>query len=203
MKVLIDNKEFSISFGEERSLSFIMEKVNEELLREGRLLFNIYINGKILNNNENIEVNDISLVEIFTKTPRSIILEALANFDNYLEKLSETAEVAMAYFQNGEEIFGEIYFVDVAQSLEWFNNILISIKENTAVDMGNEVFEKMFEEYSECFKRVTEAFEAKDSIAFFEMVDFEIYPILEEFRDILDSIYTDIMEEETRDKFYA
>jgi hypothetical protein len=203
MKILIDNKEFSVDFNKVESFSLIMDKVNEALYKEGRLIFSMFINGRVLNLNDNIEVNDISLVEVFTKSPRAIILEALSQFDEYLDKLAENSEVSMTYFQEGENIFGDFYFVDVMQSLEWFSNILFSVKENTAVDLGNQEFEILFNEYSDCFKRAGEAYENKDKIMFFEIVDFEIIPVLEDFTHIIEGLYGQIIEEEIHDRFYA
>ncbi len=203
MKVLIDNREFDIDFNDGESLGLVMEKVNEVLDKNGRLIFNMYINGRVLNHNDNIDASDISLVEVFTKSPRAIILEALSQFEEYFSKLEENSDVAEAHLQEGSDILGDFLFADLAQSLEWFNNILLSIKENTAVDLGNEKFEVLFGEYSNCFNSIMEAFEARDYSTFFEILDFEIFPVLENFGEIIEVLYSQILDEEKQHKFHA
>ena len=76
-----------------KTLGLVIEEVNRLLEKEGKMLYNIYVNGQLLAENNMVGGEKIKVVEILTKSPKSIILEAISDMEVYIEKYFETIDL--------------------------------------------------------------------------------------------------------------
>jgi hypothetical protein len=203
MDILIDNKKIKFEKKDFKTLGLLMDEVNKVLEKEGKMLYNIYVNGKSLVENSIVGGEKINVVEILTKSPKVIILEALLDMKIYIEKYFETMDIVDLEMEWENELKVMSVSFEVVAGLDWIYNILMSIKENTALDFLYEDFDDIVEEYKECMDSVSHAMESRDIFALQEILEFEMTNLLMELRDNVDSYYEDILEEEIRDKKFS
>lgn len=203
MDILIDNKKIKFEKKDFKTLGLIMEEVNKVLEKEGKMLYNIYVNGKSLVENSMVGGEEINVVEILTKSPKVIILEALLDMKIYIDKYFETMDVVDLEMEWENELKVMSVSFEVVAGLDWIYNILMSIKENTALDFLYDNFDVILEEYKECMDNISQAMESRDIFSLQEILEFEMTSLLMEIRDCVDGYYEDILEEEIRDKKFS
>ena len=86
MDILIDNKKINFEKKKFKSLGLIMDEINKILEREGKMLCDIYVNGRVLTDNQMIMGDKIDVVEVVTQTPKIVILTALKDMKIFIER---------------------------------------------------------------------------------------------------------------------
>ncbi len=203
MDILIDNKKINFENKKFKSLGLIMDEINKILEREGKMLCDIYVNGRVLADNQMIMGDKIDVVEVVTQTPKIVILTALKDMKVFIEKYFESLEVigTEAEIDDDMQLLGSLF--EIVGGLEWCNNVLLSIKENTAIDFIDENFDEILEDFRGCLNGVQDAMNSRDMATMYEMLEFDMSDILADISDDINFYYENILREELREGKYA
>ncbi|WP_372713443.1 chemotaxis protein [Ilyobacter sp.] len=203
MDILIDNKKIKFEKKDFKTLGLVIEEVNKLLEKEGKMLYNIYVNGQLLVENNMVGGEKINVVEILTKSPKSIILEAISDMEIYIEKYFETIDLLDLEMEWENDLRMISVSFEVVAGLDWIYNILMSIKENTALDLLYEDFDSIIEDYEECMNNISQAMESKDTHVLQEILEYEMSDLLMELKENIEGYYENILKEEMRDRKFA
>ena len=77
--------------------------------------------------------------------------------------------------------------------LDWIYNILMSIKENTALDLLYEDFDAIIEDYEGCMSNISQAMESKDTYTLQEILEYEMSDLLMELKENIEGYYENIL----------
>lgn len=203
MDILIDNKKINFENKKFKSLGLIMDEINKILEREGKMLCDIYVNGRVLTDNQMIMGDKIDVVEVVTQTPKIVILTALKDMKVFIEKYFESLEVigTEVEIDDDMQLLGSLF--EIVGGLEWCNNVLLSIKENTAIDFIDENFDEILEDFRGCLNGIQDALNSRDMAAMYEMLEFDMSDILADISDDINFYYENILREELREGKYA
>ncbi|GLI56001.1 hypothetical protein PM10SUCC1_15150 [Propionigenium maris DSM 9537] len=203
MDILIDNKKIDFENKKFKSLGLIMDEINKILEREGKMLCDIYVNGRVLTDNQMIMGDKIDVVEVVTQTPKIVILTALKDMKIFIEKYFESLEVigSEVEIDDDMQLLGSLF--EIVGGLEWCNNVLLSIKENTAIDFIDSNFDEILEDFRGCLKGIQDAMNSRDMAAMYEMLEFDMSDILADISDDINFYYENILREELREGKYA
>ncbi|WP_319203152.1 chemotaxis protein [uncultured Ilyobacter sp.] len=203
MDILIDNKKIDFEKKDFETLGLVIEEVNRLLEKEGKMLYNIYVNGQLLAENNMVGGEKIKVVEILTKSPKSIILEAISDMEVYIEKYFETIDLLDLEMEVENDLRMISVSFEVVAGLDWIYNILMSIKENTALDLLYEDFDAIIEDYEGCMSNISQAMESKDTYTLQEILEYEMSDLLMELKENIEGYYENILKEEMRDRKFA
>lgn len=202
MKIILDNREITMNNVDNKSFSWVLEEVTDLLERDGRMLFDVYIDGKGMDYYEYFNKEQIGVVEFISKSPKIIILESLGGMSDFISKYFD-ALIAIADTFNSNRITDAIeILLEVENGLEWVYNVLASIKENTAIDFRYPDFDMMFLEYRTILEKVQECTGNSDYIGSLTLLEVEMSNELIFLQENLDIYMKDIINEEIEEYKY-
>lgn len=203
MDILIDNKKISLEKKKFKSLGLIMDEINKVLDREGKMLCDIYVNGRVLSDNQIILGDKIDVVEVVTQSPKMVLLRALTDMKDFIEKYFESLEIISAEAEMEDEMQLLGSFFEIVGGLEWCHNVLLSVKENTALDLTDETFNEVLEDFKECLAGIQDAMNSRDMMALYEMLEFDMSDLLADVANDINYYYEVILQEEMREGKFA
>lgn len=203
MDILIDNKKVNFEKKKFKSLGLVMDEINKVLEREGKMLCDIYVNGKVLTDNQIIVGDKIDVVEVVTQTPKVVLLSALQDMKVFISRYYDTLEIIGTDSQMEDEVQMLTTIYEVVGGLEWCNSVLLSVKENTALDFVNEDFDEILEDFKVSLEGIQDALNSRDIITLYEMLEFDMSDILADISVDLNLYYETVLKEELREGKYA
>lgn len=203
MDILIDNKKVSFEKKEFKSLGLVMDEINKVLEKEGKMLCDIYVNGRILTDNQVIVGDKIDVVEVMTQTPKVVLLGALQDMKVFITRYFETLEVIGAEAELEDEIQMLTTMYEVVGGLEWCQNVLLSLKENTALDFITKDFDDILEDFKVSLEGIQDSLNSRDIMTLYEMLEFDMSDILSDISVDLNFYYETVLKEELREGKYA
>ena len=203
MDILIDNKKITLEKKSFKSLGLVMDEINKILEREGKMLADIYVNGRVLSADQIIVGEKIDVVEVMTQSPKMVILRALQDMKEFIEKYYESLEIIGAEVEMEDEMQLLASLFELVGGLEWCNHVLLSIKENTAIDFADETFDEVLEDFRGCLEGIQDAMNSRDVVTLYEMLEFDMNDILADVSNNLDFYQENILREKLREGKYA
>lgn len=198
MEVYVDNVKIEMKQKNFKTLGRAIFEINKKLLKENKILQEIYVNGNTLRDNDVIEGKDLKVIEVTTKTHGGIILESILEARKYIDKCSENFYELGA---NGQEVFtdeDEIRVIEMMMFLRWFYNLLLIIQENRILDFVYADFDEYIDEFKKGMEGAEKAYEEGDFLSFVDIMEFSVGDLLGRFYENMDEYYSDIAEEENR-----
>ncbi len=203
MDVIIDNKKVHLEKKRFKSLGLVMDEINKILDKEGKMLSDLYVNGNIIYDNQIIPGDKIDVVEVITQSPKMVILRALGDMRDFFDSFFEKLEIIATEVEYDDEVQMINSFFEIIGGLEWCSNVLLSIKENTALDFVDPTFDELLETYKELLTSLIDALNSRDMLALYEMLEFEMSDLIADLSKYLNTYYEIILKEELRDGKFA
>lgn len=202
MKVILDNRELMISGVEEKSFSWILEEVTDIVERDGRMLFDVYIDGKGMDYYDYFNKEQIGIVEFISKSPKMIILESLGGVNDFISKYFDALIGVAASFANNRTTDAVEILLEVENGLEWVYNVLGSVKENTAIDFKYRDFDMIFLEYRTALGKVRGSLRSSDYLEALTLLEIDMSQKLINLQENLDLYIKEVTLEEINDFKY-
>ena len=196
MKIILDNREITMNDIDDKSFSWVLEEVTDLLERDGRMLFDVYIDGKGMDYYDHFNKEQIGIVEFISKSPKIIILESLGGMSDFISKYFDALMAISASFNSNRTTDAIEILLEVENGLEWVYNVLASMKENTAIDFRYPEFDMMFFEYRTILKKVQECIENGDYIGGLTLLEIEMSSEMIFLQENLDTYMKDVVDEE-------
>lgn len=202
MKIILDNREIMMNDIDDKSFSWVLEEVADLLERDGRMLFDVYIDGKDMDYYECFNKEQIGTVEFVSKSPRIIILESLGEIDDFISKYFDALMIIATNFNTNKTTEGIEILLEIEEGLEWVYNVLASIKANTAIDFKYPEFNSLLSEYKTILETSHEFLENDDYMSAFTLLEVDLSEILMVFQENLEVYMKDIVDEEINEYKY-
>lgn len=202
MKIILDDKEIVMNNINDKSFSLVLEEVSDLLEKDGRMLYDIYIDGKDMAYYEYFSKAQIGTVEFVSKSPRIIILESLGEISDFISKYFDSLMAIANNFNNNNIPEGIQILLEIESGLEWIYNVLESIKENTAIDFKYPEFNTLLVEYKVILEKIEECQNNDDYIGALTFLEIDLSGILITVQENLEIYMKDIIDEEINEYKY-
>ena len=198
MEVYVDNVKIELGQKSFKSLGRAISVINKRLDKEDKIAHKIYINGHAIKDNSIVDVKNLKVIEVITKSQGGIILESIVDARGYIDKyfsMFETLGIDDQGILTEEE---EVKLIEMLIFLRWFYNLLLIIQENHILDFIYSDFDEYIEDFKEQLSNVDKAYDSRDIVGLLDIMEFDMGELLSEFYENLEEYYSDIAEEEKR-----
>ena len=198
MEVYVDNVKIELGQKSFKSLGRAISVINKRLDKEDKIAHKIYINGHAIKDNSIVDVKNLKVIEVITKSQGGIILESIVDARGYIDKyfsMFETLGIDDQGILTEEE---EVKLIEMLIFLRWFYNLLLIIQENHILDFIYSDFDEYIEDFKEQLSNVDKAYDSRDIVELLDIMEFDMGELLSEFYVNIEEYYSDIAEEEKR-----
>ena len=176
-------------------------ELTKQLTQDNKVPYKFYINGEKLRDNSVVDLKDLRLLEVITKTEGEMLLDSIL-------RAKEQIDLFFSIFDyEGEEpenvgraavMVSEIEIVERGIFLRWFYNLLLLMKASGDLDFVYSDFEDYIAEFEQEMEQAEKAYDTQDYETFMEILEFSIGDLLKDFYENTENYYSDILEEENR-----
>lgn len=198
MEVYVDNVKIELGQKSFKSLGRAISVINKRLDKEDKIAHKIYINGHAIKDNSIVDVKNLKVIEVITKSQGGIILESIVDTRGYIDKYFSMFETLGTDDQGILTEEEEIKLIEMLIFLRWFYNLLLIIQENHILDFIYSDFDEYIEDFKEQLTNVEKAYDSRDIVELLDIMEFDMGELLSEFYENLEEYYSDIAEEEKR-----
>ncbi|WP_293958863.1 chemotaxis protein [uncultured Fusobacterium sp.] len=198
MEVYVDNVKIELGQKSFKSLGRAISVINKRLDKEDKIAHKIYINGHTIKDNSIVDVKNLKVIEVITKSQGGIILESIVDARGYIDKYFSMFETLGTDDQGILTEEEEIKLIEMLIFLRWFYNLLLIIQENHILDFIYSDFDEYIEDFKEQLTNVEKAYDSRDIVELLDIMEFDMGELLSEFYENLEEYYSDIAEEEKR-----
>ena len=198
MEVYVDNVKIELGQKSFKSLGRAISVINKRLDKEDKIAHKIYINGHAIKDNSIVDVKNLKVIEVITKSQGGIILESIVDARGYIDKYFSMFETVGTDDQGILTEEEEIKLIEMLIFLRWFYNLLLIIQENHILDFIYSDFDEYIEDFKEQLTNVEKAYDSRDIVELLDIMEFDMGELLSEFYENLEEYYSDIAEEEKR-----
>lgn len=198
MEVYVDNVKIELGQKSFKSLGRAISVINKRLDKEDKIAHKIYINGHAIKDNSIVDIKNLKVIEVITKSQGGIILESIVDAKGYIDKYFSMFETLGTDDQGILTEEEEIKLIEMLIFLRWFYNLLLIIQENHILDFIYSDFDEYIEDFKEQLTNVEKAYDSRDIVELLDIMEFDMGELLSEFYENLEEYYSDIAEEEKR-----
>ena len=198
MEVYVDNVKIELGQKSFKSLGRAISVINKRLDKEDKIAYKIYINGHAIKDNSIVDVKNLKVIEVITKSQGGIILESIVDARGYIDKYFSMFETLGTDDQGILTEEEEIKLIEMLIFLRWFYNLLLIIQENHILDFIYSDFDEYIEDFKEQLTNVEKAYDSRDIVELLDIMEFDMGELLSEFYENIEEYYSDIAEEEKR-----
>lgn len=201
MELYIDNKKVELKQKRFKSFGRMINEITKQLTQDNKVPYKFYINGEKLKDNTVVNLKDLKLVEVITKTEGEMLLDSIM-------RAKEQIDIFFSIFDSEDDeeensgktavMVSEIEIVERGIFLRWFYNLLLLIKASGDLDFVYSDFDEYIAEFEREMEQAEKAYDAEDYETFVEMLEFSIGDLLQDFYENAENYYNDILEEENR-----
>lgn len=127
MELYVDNKKVELKQKRFKSFGRMINEITKQLTQDNKVPYKFYINGEKLRDNSVVDLKDLRLLEVITKTEGEMLLDSIL-------RAKEQIDLFFSIFDyEGEEpenvgraavMVSEIEIVERGIFLRWFYNLL-------------------------------------------------------------------------------
>lgn len=201
MELYVDNKRVELKQKRFKSFGRMINEINKQLTQDNKVPYKFYINGEKLKDNTIINIKDLKLVEVITKTEGEMLLDSIlrakGQIDLFFEIFDYEGEDPSNVARAAVEV-SELEIIERGIFLRWFYNLLLLMKASGDLDFVYSDFDEYINEFEGQLKEAEKAYDAQDYETFIEMLEFDIGDLLRDFYDNIENYYNDIVDEQNR-----
>ena len=200
MDIYIDHIKLDFELEKTDTLDSVIESVDTFVKSGGKVVGEIVVDGKELEDLLNVSIESITIVEFTTKSARVILMESFKEMEIYIERLKEGIENILAYLEDGNsgEAMGILY--DAVNGLEWIYDILSYGETISTALKEKEDYMSLYSNFSDALEAIVSSIESSDYIMLSDILEFELQEILEELFKGIEEYYTLLMQEEEKNQ---
>lgn len=201
MEIYIDNEKIELGKRNRKNFERIIKVITKKLEQNEKIIRNIYINGNILEESMIIDMSELSLLEVETKSYVDLVIESIANCKSYIEIFFEMVFFIKFKLENAEALVKED-IEEIHNFLMWFSDLLYLMEETYDFSINNN-FEKLISSMDENIKILIEKRKKKDFSTYLDILEVKLFKVLEDFYENVNFYYEKIIEEEKKKKLMA
>jgi len=195
MEILIDRQSIEMETAGINNLEEVLVKIMDEHVKRGSAITTVKLNGAVYSEESphdavGVLISDIRTLEINTMGQEEIALHFLENGVGQLDLLIQGAEKVSELFRIADEAEANEHYARLLESLRLFLQVVVQVKETlhlnlSAIAFQNDTVEQRFEKLSEIMDEMIEVQEKEDWIMLADLLEYELAPLLEEWKSIV------------------
>ncbi len=201
MELYIDNKKMELKQKRFKSFGRMISEINKKLTKDNKVPYKLYINGEKLKENTVVNVKDLKLVEVITKTEGEMLLDSILRAKEQIDMFFEIFDYEDEDPKNVARAAVEVSELEIIERgifLRWFYNLLLLMKASGDLDFIYSDFDEYIAEFEHEMEEAEKAYDAQDYETFVEMLEFSIGDLLKDFYENAENYYMDIVDEQNR-----
>lgn len=201
MELYIDNKKMELKQKRFKSFGRMISEINKKLTKDNKVPYKLYINGEKLKENTVVNVKDLKLVEVITKTEGEMLLDSILRAKEQIDMFFEIFDYEDEDPKNVARAAVEVSELEIIERgifLRWFYNLLLLMKASGDLDFIYSDFDEYITEFEHEMEEAEKAYDAQDYETFVEMLEFSIGDLLKDFYENAENYYMDIVDEQNR-----
>ena len=201
MELYIDNKKMELKQKRFKSFGRMISEINKKLTKDNKVPYKLYINGEKLKENTVVNVKDLKLVEVITKTEGEMLLDSILRAKEQIDMFFEIFDYEDEDPKNVARAAVEVSELEIIERgifLRWFYNLLLLMKASGDLDFIYSDFDEYIAEFEHEMEVAEKAYDAQDYETFVEMLEFSIGDLLKDFYENAENYYMDIVDEQNR-----
>lgn len=201
MELYIDNKKMELKQKRFKSFGRMISEINKKLTKDNKIPYKLYINGEKLKENTVVNVKDLKLVEVITKTEGEMLLDSILRAKEQIDMFFEIFDYEDEDPKNVARAAVEVSELEIIERgifLRWFYNLLLLMKASGDLDFIYSDFDEYIAEFEHEMEEAEKAYDAQDYETFVEMLEFSIGDLLKDFYENAENYYMDIVDEQNR-----
>ncbi len=197
MELYVDNKKMELKQKRFKSFGRMVSEINKQLTLDNKVPYKFYVNGEKLRDNTIINLKDLKLVEVITKTEGEMLLDSIMRAKEQIDLFFEVFDEEDSDKKVAIEI-SEIEIIERGIFLRWFYNLLLLMKSSGDLDFVYSDFDDYINDFEQEMQEAEKAYDAQDYETFVEMLEFSIGDLLKDFYKNAENYYMDIIDEQNR-----
>lgn len=181
MKILLDNVESVINVNEYESFQVLLWDIEKTIETKGRVITSLKVDGMNLDNLLHFSLEEISILEISSKSPIMLLEETLHELNSYVDRFFLGIEEIVSNFSYGNKAVGVDNLVEGIYGIEWIFQILRRAEE--ILNLNDEVLEKIYFYSDDVLIRLTGAINDKDYEKISIILQFDLYHMLVQIKN--------------------
>jgi len=181
MKILLDNVESVINVNEYESFQVLLWDIEKTIETKGRVITSLKVDGMNLDNLLHFSLEEISILEISSKSPVMLLEETLHELNSYVDRFFLGIDEIVSNFRFGNKTVGVDNLVEGIYGIEWIFQILRRSEE--ILNLKDEVLEKIYFYSDDVLVRLTGAINDKDYEKISILLQFDLYLMLEQIKN--------------------
>lgn len=201
MELYIDNKKMELKQKRFKSFGRMISEISKKLTKDNKVPYKLYINGEKLKENTVVNVKDLKLVEVITKTEGEMLLDSILRAKEQIDMFFEIFDYEDEDPKNVARAAVEVSELEIIERgifLRWFYNLLLLMKASGDLDFIYSDFDEYIAEFEHEMEEAEKAYDAQDYETFVEMLEFSIGDLLKDFYENAENYYMDIVNEQNR-----
>jgi hypothetical protein len=174
------------------SLAAILNGLNGDLEKSGRIIASLRVNGEEVTSEEEkyLHLQGTDSVEILTETPGCLAIKILGESQDYINELQNYLQLVAGQYTSGSENAGRS-FTAAIQGLQWFVQMTDFIGCTLQINFQKLVFnsrpvEAYVANLNSILQQIVKAQEGCDPVLLADILEYDLVPHLGEWK----SIYT-------------
>lgn len=197
VKLYIDNKIVPLK-KKYKNFGAAINDITRQLILQNKVPDVFYVNGEQLKENSVVNINELKVIEVLTKTEGEMLLGAILNAKEQIPMFFDIFE----HDNKDEDTLyydvSELELIERGVFVRWFYNLLLLMKASGDLEFVYADFDEYIDEFEECMKLLENAFNSKDYGTMFDILEQSIGQLLMEFLENIDEYYKDILLEEEK-----
>lgn len=201
MELYIDNKRVELKQKRYKTFGRAISEITKQLMKDNKVPYSFYVNGEKLKENSIINIKDLKLIEVITKTEGEMLLDSILRARDQIDLFFEIFDYGDEDEKNVARAgvaVSEIELVERGIFMRWFYNLLLLMKASGDLDFIYSDFDDYIDEFEHEMELAEKAYDAKDYETFIEILEFSIGDLLKDFYENVENYYGDIVVEENR-----
>ncbi|NLY89965.1 MAG: hypothetical protein GX085_10205 [Firmicutes bacterium] len=177
------------------ALEEIFAKINQFLEESGLVLSHLRVDDtEVYTDYYNYlkeRIDQINLVEVEVRTVAGILQDALLTAEEYLEQALPEIETLAAEFYQGPSRESWERFQQLLDGVDWLNQLVTVIDQNTTKPERWQDYLAVADRLRDELQNLQEALENRDYVMIGDLLNYEIIPCFQEFRETIKKTKTD------------
>ena len=198
MELVIDGNKQSIGVAGIPSFKHFYEKLSQGVSNEKRVISEIYINEKLMQDGAQFEyfekpMNDINSVSIKTILKSKLLEENIAGLKDHISNIVDNIDKSADAFRMDDEFNSHNYFAAVIEGMRWFHysvNLILSFRkiESDTLKFMDSTLKGELENIDSIFLSLEDAQNSSDNIGISDILEYELKESLLKWQESLDEL---------------
>lgn len=199
MELYVDNKKMELKQKRFKSFGRMINEINKQLTLDNKVPYKFYVNGERLRDNSIIDIKNLKLVEVITKTEGEMLLDSILRAKEQIDLFFEVFDEKDGEASKDKMVeISEVEIIERGIFIRWFYNLLLLMKTSGDLEFIYSDFDEYIADFEREMEEAEKAYDAQDYETFVEMLEFSIGDLLKDFYENVENYYTDIVNEQNR-----